>query len=163
MFFILAAVYSVMMFIGHLLLKKPEGCHEPTGSEKMPSIMEVLRTKPITSYIGSWLMFYLNITCGLALISQEKMIIKCIGLGGMVCIISTIAAVFNARGCLGFSAWADTMKDRNTIYKLIFILSIAFTGIVIVTVVLYIISLLIALFMVKPTAKALEAKKNKAA
>ena len=55
------------------------------------------------------------------------------------------------------------MKDRNTIYKLIFILSIAFTGIVIVTVVLYIISLLIALFMVKPTAKALEAKKNKAA
>ena len=32
-----------------------------------------------------------------------------------------------------------------------------------VTVVLYIISLLIALFMVKPTTKALEAKKNKAA
>ena len=108
-------------------------------------------------------MFYLNITCGLALISQEKMIVKCIGLAGVVGIISTVSAVFNAGGRLGFSAWADTMKDRNTIYKLIFILSIAFTGIVIVTVVLYIISLLIALFMVKPTAKALEAKKNKAA
>ena len=32
-----------------------------------------------------------------------------------------------------FSAWADTMKDRNTIYKLIFILSIAFTGLVMLT------------------------------
>ena len=30
-------------------------------------------------------------------------------------------------------AWADTMKDRNTIYKLIFILSIALTALVIVT------------------------------
>ncbi|MBR6837518.1 MAG: hypothetical protein IKM72_16165, partial [Oscillospiraceae bacterium] len=43
------------------------------------------------------------------------------------------SAVFNAGGRLGFSAWADTMKDRNTIYKLIFILSIAFTGLVMLT------------------------------
>ena len=151
-----------MMFIGHLLLKKPEGWHEPQTKDKSQSMLAVIKSKPISNYIGIWLMFYLNITCGLALISQEKMIVKCIGLAGVVGIISTVSAVFNAGGCLGFSAWADTMKDRNTIYKLIFILSIAFTGIVIVTVVLYIISLLIALFMVKPTAKALEAKKNKA-
>jgi OFA family oxalate/formate antiporter-like MFS transporter len=78
-------------------------------------------------------MFYLNITCGLALISQEKMIVKCLGLAGFVGIISTVSAVFNAAGRLGFSAWADTMKDRNSIYKLIFILSICFTGIVILT------------------------------
>ena len=162
-FFILAAVYFVMMFIGHLLLKKPEGWHEPQTKDKSQSMLAVIKSKPISNYIGIWLMFYLNITCGLALISQEKMIVKSIGLAGVVGIISTVSAVFNAGGRLGFSAWADTMKDRNTIYKLIFILSIAFTGIVIVTVVLYIISLLIALFMVKPTAKALEAKKNKAA
>lgn len=78
-------------------------------------------------------MFYINITCGLALISQEKMIVKCIGLASMVGIISTISAIFNAGGRLGLSAWADTMKDRNTIYKLIFILSIVFTGIVLLT------------------------------
>ena len=48
-------------------------------SEK-PKIMDVLKTKPITNYIGIWVMFYINITCGLALISQEKMIVKCIGL-----------------------------------------------------------------------------------
>ena len=93
----------------------------------------VIKSRPVTNYIGIWLMFYLNITCGLALISQEKMIVKCIGLVGVVGIISTISAIFNAGGRLGFSAWADKMKDRNTIYKLIFILSIAFTGIVLLT------------------------------
>ncbi len=133
MFLILAAIYFVMMFVGHLLLAKPKGWHEPAAGEKKPGIMETLKTKPIINYVGIWLMFYINITCGLALISQEKMIVKCLGLASFVGIISTVSAVFNAGGRLGFSAWADTMKDRNTIYKLIFILSIAFTGIVVIT------------------------------
>lgn len=133
MFWILACIYFVMMFTGHLLLKKPDSWHEPQTKEKSQSITSVIKTKPITNYIGIWLMFYINITCGLALISQEKMIVKCIGLAGIVGIISTVSAIFNAAGRLGFSAWADTMKDRNTIYKLIFVLSIVFTGIVIAT------------------------------
>ena len=133
MFVILAGVYFVMMFIGHLLLKKPDGWHEPQSKAEKKSLISVIKTKPITNYIGIWLMFYINITCGLALISQEKMIVKCIGLAASVGLISTISAIFNAGGRLGFSAWADTMKDRNTIYKLIFILSIAFTAIVLIT------------------------------
>lgn len=133
MFFILAAVYFVMMFVGHLLLKKPDNWHEPQSGEKKPSIMSVIKTRPIGNYIGIWLMFYINITCGLALLSQEKMIVKCIGLVNYIGLISTISAVFNAGGRLGFSAWADKLKDRNTIYKIIFILSIVFTAIVIAT------------------------------
>lgn len=133
MFWILSLVYFVMMFIGHLLLKKPEGWHEPQKKEKGAGILDTIKTKPITNYIGIWLMFYINITCGLALISQEKMIYKCIGLASFVGILSTVSAIFNAGGRLGFSAWADKMKDRNTIYKIIFILSIAFTAIVMVT------------------------------
>lgn len=132
MFFILACIYFVMMFIGHLLLAKPEGWHEPTGADKGPGAIDVIKTKPVV-FVGIWLMFYLNITCGLALISQEKMIIKCIGLGAMAGVLSSITAVFNAGGRLGFSAWADTFKDRNTIYKIIFILSIVATGLVILT------------------------------
>lgn len=133
MFLILAVVYFIMMFVGHLLLKKPEGWHEPKKQEKGQGALDVIRSKPIANYIGIWLMFYINITCGLALISQEKMIVKCIGLASAAGIIATVSAVFNAGGRLGFSAWADTMKDRNTIYKIIFVLSIAFTGIVLVT------------------------------
>lgn len=133
MFYILAAVYFVMMFVGHLLLAKPAGWHEPQKKEKGQGIMATIKTRPVSNYVGIWLMFYINITCGLALISQEKMIVKCIGLAGVVGVISTVSAIFNAGGRLGFSAWADLMKDRNTIYKLIFVLSIVFTGAVMLT------------------------------
>lgn len=132
MFLILACVYFVMMFVGHLLLAKPEGWHEPASQEKGARAIDVIKTKPVV-FIGIWLMFYINITCGLALISQEKMIIKCIGLAGMAGVLSSITAVFNAGGRLGFSAWADTMKDRNTVYKIMIILSIIATGLVILT------------------------------
>ena len=132
MFLILAVVYFIMMFAGHLLLAKPAGWHEPATTEKGARAIDVIKQKPVT-FIGIWLMFYLNITCGLALISQEKMIIKCIGLAGIVGILSSVTAVFNAGGRLGFSAWADTFKDRNTIYKIMLILSIVATGLVIVT------------------------------
>ena len=132
MFLILAVVYFIMMFIGHLLLAKPAGWHEPASTEKGARAIDVIKSKPVT-FIGIWLMFYLNITCGLALISQEKMIVKCLGLVGIVGVLSSVTAVFNAGGRLGFSAWADTFKDRNTIYKIIFILSIVATGLVIVT------------------------------
>ena len=132
MFWILACVYFVMMFVGHLLLAKPEGWHEPATQEKGAGAMDVIKSKPVV-FIGIWLMFYINITCGLCLISQEKMIIKCIGLGAVAGILSSVTAVFNAGGRLGFSAWADTMKDRNTIYKIIFVLSIVATGLVVAT------------------------------
>ena len=132
MFWILAVVYFVMMFVGHLLLAKPAGWHEPAKQEKGASAMDVIKSKPVV-FIGIWLMFYINITCGLCLISQEKMIIKCIGLGAVAGILSSVTAIFNAGGRLGFSAWADTMKDRNTIYKIIFVLSIVSTGLVIAT------------------------------
>ncbi|MBQ9120299.1 MAG: OFA family MFS transporter [Lachnospiraceae bacterium] len=133
MFFILAVAYFLMMFVGHLLLKKPDGWHEPSKDEKKPSIIEVIKTRPILNYVGIWFMFYINITCGLALISQEKAIVKCLGLAGVVGIVSTVSAIFNAAGRLGFSAAADKMKDRNTVYKIIFVMSIALTALVIVT------------------------------
>jgi OFA family oxalate/formate antiporter-like MFS transporter len=61
------------------------------------------------------------------------MIVKCIGLAASVGVISTVSAIFNAGGRLGLSAMADKMKDRNTMYKIIFIASIVCTGAVILT------------------------------
>lgn len=133
MFFILAAVYFVMMFIGHLLLKKPSDWHEPASKAESKSVISVLKIRPATNYIGIWIMFYLNITCGLALISQEKYIFKCLGLAAFAGVLSTCSAIFNAGGRLGFSAAADKMKDRNTVFKIIFVISIALTLAVILT------------------------------
>jgi OFA family oxalate/formate antiporter-like MFS transporter len=133
MFLILAVVYFIMMFLGHTFLAKPADWHEPAASEKKPSTLEVIKSKPVTNYLGIWLMFYINITCGLALISQEKAIVKCVGLVAFAGVISSVSAIFNAGGRLGFSTWADFQKDRNTIYKIIFILSIAATALVMLT------------------------------
>jgi len=129
MFYILAVFYFVLMFIGHLLLAKPQGWVE-THEKSSESVVSIFKNK---TFLGIWLMFYINITCGLALISQEKSIVKAIGLIGAAGLISSISAIFNAGGRLGFSAWADKMKDRNTVYKIIFALSIIFTGLTIVT------------------------------
>ena len=139
MFFIMGGVYFVMMFIGHLILKKPSTWVEAHSEGGIKEFFATLASNFKTSFgnktfVGIWLMFYINIACGLALISQEKMIFKSVGLSVGVCAtLATVTAIANAAGRLGFSAWADTLKDRNTIYKLIFILSIAFTGLVVVT------------------------------
>ncbi|MBQ6318657.1 MAG: OFA family MFS transporter [Lachnospiraceae bacterium] len=139
MFFIMGGIYFVMMFIGHLILKKPSTWVEAHSEGGLKEFFATLASNFKTSFgnktfIGIWLMFYINIACGLALISQEKMIFKSVGLSVGVCAtLATVTAIANAAGRLGFSAWADTLKDRNTIYKLIFILSIAFTGLVVVT------------------------------
>ena len=139
MFFIMGGVSFVMMFIGHLILKKPSTWVEAHSEGGIKEFFATLASNFKTSFgnktfIGIWLMYYINTACGLALISQEKMIFKSVGLSVGVCAtLATVTAIANAAGSLGFSAWADTLKDRNTIYKLIFILSIAFTGLVVVT------------------------------
>ena len=133
MFYILAGAYFVMMFAGHLLLRKPADWNEPQKKQNRQGIIAVIKTRPFKNYVGIWLMFYINITCGLALLSQEKAIVKCIGLASAVALVSTLSAVFNAAGRLFFSGVGDHTKDRNTIYKVIFLLSIVFNVLVIIT------------------------------
>ncbi|WP_342433349.1 OFA family MFS transporter [Neobacillus sp. FSL H8-0543] len=120
MFYILAGLYLVMMFIGHLLIKKPAGYEEESVQIQGFSYRKVLKNK---TFIGIWFMFYINITCGLALISQEKGILAFIGFGA-IGLVSSLTAVFNAGGRIVFSSWGDRLKDRNSIYKIIFISSI---------------------------------------
>lgn len=120
MFYILAGIYIVMMIIGHLLLKKPAGYTENSIHTQRFSYRKVLTNR---TFIGIWLMFYINITCGLALISQEKGILAFIGFGA-IGLVSSLTAIFNAGGRIAFSSWGDRLKDRNSIYKIIFISSI---------------------------------------
>ncbi|OCA88032.1 transporter [Bacillus sp. FJAT-27225] len=121
MFYVLAGIYLVMMVAGHLALKKPAGHEEESVHMQNFSYGKVLTNK---TFIGIWLMFYINITCGLALISQEKGILAFIGFGA-IGLVSSLTAVFNAGGRIVFSSWGDRLNDRNSIYKIIFISSIA--------------------------------------
>lgn len=122
MFFILSAVYFVMMLLGHLLLKKPEGWVEPQTKSTL-RLGSLLRSR---TFVGIWLMFYINITCGLALISYEKPILLLTGFSAVsVSLVQSFTAAANALGRIGFSTLSDRCRDRNTIYKVIFALSAA--------------------------------------
>lgn len=129
MFYILAGLYLVMMVIGHFLLKKPAGYEEENLQMHSFSYRKILTNK---TYLGIWFMFYINITCGLALISQEKGILAFIGFGA-IGLVSSLTAIFNAGGRIAYSSLGDHLKDRNSIYKIIFISSI---GIILCTIAL---------------------------
>lgn len=133
MFYILGGVYFAMMFLGHLLLKKPEGWkEEETGSF---SIKEMFKKR---EFLGIWLMFFLNIHCGLMLITYEKQILQTVFaglavLGIIVSVIPSVSSAFNALGRIGYSSLSDKLKQRNSIYKIIFISCIGASIISLVT------------------------------
>ena len=129
MFYILGAIYFVMMFIGHLLLKKPKGWVEPDVKKSDFKPFAMFKDK---TFLGIWLMFFLNIHCGLALITYEKQIISVTFAGmavltTMISVIPSVTAAFNALGRIGYSSISDKMKERNTVYKIIFISCILIT------------------------------------
>lgn len=133
MFLYMGIAYIIMMFVGHLLLKKPSDWHEPQKVAKGNRAIDVVAKQPVT-FIGIWLMFYLNIAAGLALIHQDKAIFTLLGLDtGVVATLLAVSSVFNAGGRLCFSAISDKLKDRNTVYKIIFAMSIVLTAIVLLS------------------------------
>ena len=125
--YILAAIWFVMMFVGHLLLKKPDGWVETHEKIDVKTFFARFKIFGDIRFIGIWLVFYINISCGLALISQEKHIYEAIGLYGIASILGTMTGFFNAAGRLGYSTIGDKMKDRNSVYKIILISELAIT------------------------------------
>lgn len=124
MFYILGTIYFIIMFIGHKLLKKPDDWVEPKVNNEF-KIAQILKNK---DFILIWLMFYINIHCGLALISYEKQLLSYVGLAGVaLAFIPSLTALFNAAGRLGYSALSDKLSDRNYTYYIIFISSILIT------------------------------------
>ena len=130
MFYILGAVYFCLMFLGHILLKKPQGWVEPQDNQGF-NVLSMFKDK---QFIGIWLMFYLNIHCGLMIISYETQILNTAfatmaTIGMIIAIVPSFTAGFNAFGRIGYSTLSDKMNERNTIYKIIFASCIVMTAI----------------------------------
>lgn len=135
MFIILGITYFVIMFIGRLLLKKPDGWVEPQVKEKTNILKEMIKHK---EFIGIWVMFYLNIHCGLMIISYEKQLLNIafatsLSIAAIVSIVPSCTAISNALGRIGYSTLSDKLKQRNTIYQIIFISCIVISSIVLFT------------------------------
>lgn len=121
MFCTLGVLYFVLMYIAHVLLRKPDGWVEPKEKNVItPSLM--FRDR---EFLGIWTMFFLNIHCGLMIISCEKQLITSSFLSSpmlpiAVGIIPSITAAFNALGRIGYSTLSDRTNQRTTIYRIIF-------------------------------------------
>ncbi len=131
--YILAGIWFVMMFVGHLLLKKPEGWVEHHEKLDIKAFFARFAIFKDIRFIGIWLVFYINITCGLALISHEKAIYTVVGLGSSAALLGTITGFFNATGRLGYSTIGDHLKDRNSVYKIILISELLITALALFT------------------------------
>lgn len=118
MFLILGGFYFIVMIVGHFLLKKPIDWVE---SKEVPKFSLAMFKNRYFRRI--WFIFFINIHCGLMLISYETQIINIYltGLAAATAIIPMITALFNAGGRIGYSTLSDHCKTRKTIYQIIFI------------------------------------------
>ena len=114
------ALFSVIcMSIATYLIKKPDDWVEPKVKFNIKSYFNILK-EPV--YIMIWIIFYLNITCGLALISFEKSISLYAGITS-VGILSSLTAFFNTAGRFCYSTASDFMSNKTWVYITIFITS----------------------------------------
>lgn len=120
LFFILGGCYCFIMLIGVLLIKKPQQ-DELKGNTF--SLMDSIRFILNKQFLAIWFVFFINITCGLALISQEKSLVNFCGLGAYVGIISSLTAFFNSFGRFGYSTISDKFKIRSKVYEILFFTS----------------------------------------
>lgn len=130
MFYILGGISLVAMMLGHWLIKKPGDWVEPPRETPFRRI--VLFKNPV--FVSIWFVFYINISCGLAIISQEKSILASMGVGiTTIALISSLSAAFNVFGRLFFSALSDKLALRSMVFRYILLISIAICVIVSVT------------------------------
>lgn len=132
MFIILGAFYFCLMFLGHLLLKKPKGWIEPQNKDGF-NVLSMFKNR---TFVCIWLMFFLNIHCGLMIISYEKQILNTafaasVSLPLLVSIIPSITAGANALGRIGYSTLSDKLKERNYVYGGIFISCIIISALIV--------------------------------
>lgn len=128
LFLCMSVVYCIAMTFGHIFLYKPENWTEP--QENKTSFKEVIKAAPIMTYISIWLMFFINITCGLSIISQEKQILSSVNCSLItISIIATLSAVANALGRIGYAALSDKFPKENkpSVFDLIFMTSMVFS------------------------------------
>lgn len=112
----ISLVSMFCMLLASALIKKPNGWVETTDKF---SLKDVWKTITNPDYIKIYLIFYLNITLGLSLISFEKDLCLTNGIVA-VGIISSLTAFFNTLGRFGYSTCSDFLQRKQIIYIVIF-------------------------------------------
>lgn len=120
-FLILSFIYYFPMLIAHNLLYKPEGWIE----SQVQSGFKTKRLLKDYKFRSIWFVIFINITCGLAVISIASPMLSEQGMAkDNIAAVISIMGIFNGCGRLVFSAFSDKLNNRAYIYNAILIISI---------------------------------------
>ena len=108
------------MLTAAYLIQKPKDWVEPVVKWRLKDYYQVVKNG---TYLKIWFVFYINITCGLALIAFEKNIAIAVGIGA-VGLLSSLTAFFNTAGRFGYSTMSDYTENKQTIYKILLFSSV---------------------------------------
>lgn len=132
-FFILGAIYFVIMLVASLYLEKPPEGYVPAGvvieetktaSKDLAQLTanEAIKTK---RFYFLWFMLFINITCGIAILAvASPMGVEIAGLSaGAAAVMVGIMGVFNGAGRLIWASISDYI-GRPNLYTIFFVLQI---------------------------------------
>lgn len=108
MFYIMGGIYAVVMLASSLLLRKYP---YPLSEQKYDNGFEYSYILKSKEWWSIWFMFMTNISCGLAIISQEKGLLTALGISAIAMVLSG-TALSNAGGRLGFSSISDKIGRK---------------------------------------------------
>ena len=110
MFLILGGAFFAIMSLCTWLFK-PNPTFIPTKYTVVP-IKDLFKSKLMTmEYVSIWMMFCINISCGLAIISQEKGLLSSLGFT-QIALIMSATAVANILGRFGMSTLSDRIGRK---------------------------------------------------
>lgn len=128
-FFFLACLYTVMMMLGSLLLKKPD-VTQNCITVSQPSSFSYKKLFTDRMFWHSWIFMFLNISAGLALIGCSVSIFKDASISqSAIVVLMMLAGIFNGSFRLIFAWMSDFLKIRINVWFVISALSILFMAI----------------------------------
>lgn len=135
-FYILGISYFIVMFASSLYLERPEEGWAPAGfvekeqsgkAERKRDLAQLTANEAVKTkrFYYLWLMLFINVTCGIAILSAVKpMAIDSIGMTTVqAAALVGILGIFNGAGRLGWATVSDYIGRQNT-YTAFFVIQI---------------------------------------
>jgi OFA family oxalate/formate antiporter-like MFS transporter len=140
-FIYLSILYFVPMIVAHFMICKPSGWTETNNSFNS---FQMFKDK---KFIAVWLIVYLNIHCGLSLISIASPLMNELSIKtSLIAIVVSIMGIFNGAGRLVFSTASDKLNNRTNIYLII--ASLSFVTVLVSSIFQFSISYIVVLIVV---------------
>lgn len=134
----------ICMLSASFLIHKPSDWIEHTDKKSLNDFLKII-FNPL--YILIWIMFYLNITAGLAIISFESNIASYYNISA-VGLLAAGTALFNTLGRFGYASVSDKIQNKAWIYVIIFSSSLIAAILGLINIPTLVFTVIIAMFII---------------